>query len=517
MPLDAADPLNDDVAAIARLSAVPTILRVVTETTGLRLSLVARVTQDKWVACAVHDEIAFGLKAGDTLDVATTLCSKVRDTQVPVVIDHATEDSVYATHPTPKMYGFESYIAVPIFLADGAYFGNVCALDPLPAKVNQPKIVETMKLFAQLVSAQLAVETRESSTRQAKQRLESFVADAPATIAVFRGPSLIYELANERYCDFVGESDLVGKPVRKARPGNNTQSVADILEGVYATGEKYVATEMPVFHHGKTTYFDWIAQPTTDAEDRIDGVMSFGVDVTDRVMSRQQLEQTNQELDKFASVASHDLKAPLRGIGNIASWLEEDLGDGLSAESRQHLHLLRRRVNHMNALIDGVLRYSRAGSKLDVATEVDVRELLGGVIELVAPRKGAVIDLDDVLPTVTASKVALEQVFLNLISNALKHTTRRDARVTIRANDDGHRWIFSVADNGPGIAPEYHEKIWALFQTLGNSEGVDNTGIGLSIVKKAVEAHHGTVWLTSTIGEGSTFYFSWPKQPPRRN
>lgn len=515
MPLDAADPLNEDVAAISRLSAVPTILRVISETTGLRFSLVARVTEDKWVACAVHDEIAFGLRAGDTLDVATTLCSKVRDTQVPVVIDHATEDSVYAGHPTPKMYGFESYIAVPIFLADGTYFGTVCALDPLPAKVNQPKVIETMKLFAQLVSSQLAVEARESSTRVAKQRLESFVADAPATIAVFRGPSLVYELANERYCEFVGEPNLVGKPVRRARPGSDTQAVADILERVYATGEKYVATEMAIPHHGRTTYFDWVAQPTTDAEGRVDGVLSFGVDVTERVLARQELEQTNQELDKFASVASHDLKAPLRGIGNIASWLEEDLGDGLSGESRQHLHLLRRRVNHMNALIDGVLRYSRASSKLDVATEVDVRELLGGVVELVAPREGAVIDLDDSLPRVIASKVALEQVFLNLISNALKHTTRSDARVTIRAEDGGPHWIFSVADNGPGIAPEYHEKIWALFQTLGNSDGVDNTGIGLSIVKKAVEAHGGDVWLTSAIGEGSTFFFSWPKQPPR--
>ena len=115
--------IPSDVEAVARLEAVPTILRVVTETTGLRFSLVARVTQDTWTACAVHDELAFGLKAGGTLDVATTLCSEVRDSHTPIIINHASEDPRYCTHHTPKIYGLESYIAVPIFLTDGSYFG----------------------------------------------------------------------------------------------------------------------------------------------------------------------------------------------------------------------------------------------------------------------------------------------------------------------------------------------------------------------------------------------------------
>ncbi len=160
------DPINRDVEAIGRISAVPTILRVIAETTGLRFCAVARVTQDQWVACAVHDHLGFGLAPGGTLDVATTLCAEVRDTRATVVMDHASTDSKYCNHQTPKLYGFESYISVPIFLVNGDYFGTVCALDPLPTPVNQPKIVSMMTLFAELIGAQLAAEQRQTETQE---------------------------------------------------------------------------------------------------------------------------------------------------------------------------------------------------------------------------------------------------------------------------------------------------------------------------------------------------------------
>ena len=161
-----ADPINRDVEAIGRISAVPTILRVIAATTGMRFCAVARVTQDQWVACAVHDHLNFGLVPGGTLDVATTLCAEVRDTRATVVIDHASTDAKYCTHQTPKQYGFESYISVPIFRVNGDYFGTVCALDPLPAHVNQPKILTMMTLFAELIAAQLEAEQERSETQQ---------------------------------------------------------------------------------------------------------------------------------------------------------------------------------------------------------------------------------------------------------------------------------------------------------------------------------------------------------------
>ena len=157
--------IRRDLDAIARISSVPTILRVISETTGLRLSLVARVTGTEWTALAVNDQMCFGLEVGGKLAVATTLCATVRDTRAPVIVEHASQDPDYCKNPIPKMYGFESYIGVPIFLADGRYFGNVCALDARPTPVKLPRIEAMMTLFAQLISAQLAAEAHQEATR----------------------------------------------------------------------------------------------------------------------------------------------------------------------------------------------------------------------------------------------------------------------------------------------------------------------------------------------------------------
>jgi signal transduction histidine kinase len=161
------DHLQADIAAVARISAVPTILRVVTQITGLRLALVARVTRESWVACAVLDQMEFGLGVGDQLEVATTLCSEVRDTHEPIIIEHASREPEFCDHPTPRLYGLESYIAVPIFRPNGEYFGNVCALDSLPATLRDDKTLSMMKLFAELISLQLTAEEESHRDRVA--------------------------------------------------------------------------------------------------------------------------------------------------------------------------------------------------------------------------------------------------------------------------------------------------------------------------------------------------------------
>jgi signal transduction histidine kinase len=159
--------MSADIAAVQSISAVPTILQVVIATTGLRFACVARVTENSWTTCAVLDKIGFGLKPGDELDVATTLCSEVRDSRAPIVIDKASEDTQYCNHLTPRKYGFESYISLPLYRVDGEYFGTLCALDPLPAKLSDEKTVSTMKLFAELISLQLETQERLDESRVA--------------------------------------------------------------------------------------------------------------------------------------------------------------------------------------------------------------------------------------------------------------------------------------------------------------------------------------------------------------
>jgi signal transduction histidine kinase len=180
---DMADRLEQDVAAVSRIAGVPTILRTMRALTGLRFTLISRVTPERWVACAVHDEIDFGLKAGGELDVATTLCAEVRDSRRPILVEHASTDPVYCTHRTPKMYSFESYVAVPIFRRNGDYFGNICGLDPMPRDLKDGKTLAVLELFSELISLQLeAQEQYEGSRaelnaqREASKLREQFIA-----------------------------------------------------------------------------------------------------------------------------------------------------------------------------------------------------------------------------------------------------------------------------------------------------------------------------------------------------
>lgn len=219
------------------------------------------------------------------------------------------------------------------------------------------------------------------------------------------------------------------------------------------------------------------------------------------------------ELDQFAYVASHDLKAPLRGIANLAEWIQEDIGAHLSDESARHMRLLQGRVRRMQALIDGILAYSRAGRQLSEPEPVDTGALVQEVIELLAPPADVRIEVAPQMPTVPAERTPLQQVFMNLLGNAVKYTrmVRPDAVIRVEWRDAGDAFEFAVIDNGPGIAPEYHERVWGIFQTLEARDKVEGTGIGLSVVKKIVEARGGHVAVESTPKHGSTFRFSWLK------
>jgi signal transduction histidine kinase len=230
-------------------------------------------------------------------------------------------------------------------------------------------------------------------------------------------------------------------------------------------------------------------------------------------MVNQALAHSNRDLDQFAYVASHDLKAPLRGIASLASWIEEDLGERLDEEIAEHLRLLRSRVERLELLIEGILAYSRAGRGGTPAAPVDVGALVARVLELVAPPEDAEVTIAaDRWPTVTTVAVQLEQVWMNLIGNAIKHghAPGEPARITLRClgPEDG-AWHFTVADQGPGIAPEFQDRIFGMFQRLQSRDEVEGAGIGLAVVRKLVTAHGGKVWAEASPAGGTTMHFTW--------
>lgn len=257
---------------------------------------------------------------------------------------------------------------------------------------------------------------------------------------------------------------------------------------------------------------DYSLRVTKPGQDEIgvlyDGFNAMLAQIQER---QQQLERSNRDLDQFAYVASHDLKAPLRAITTLSSWIEEDLAGKLDDEGRRQMELLRSRVRRMDALIEGILHYSRIGRLESRGERVEVARLLAEVVEAIDPPAGFRIEVAPAMPVLHTHRLRLEQVFTNLISNAIQHHHRIVGRVEVSWRRLGDVHEFTVADDGPGIAREHQARVFMMFQSFGNTEKGDHTGLGLSLVKKLVEEEGGSISLESEPGHGCRFCFTWPE------
>lgn len=224
------------------------------------------------------------------------------------------------------------------------------------------------------------------------------------------------------------------------------------------------------------------------------------------------LEKKNKELDQFAYITSHDLKSPLRGINNLSEWIMEDMGDRLTEDSRKYFELLRGRVMRMEALIDSILKYSRAGKSFGEKEMVNTKQVVIQALNKVKPGANFKIFYDETLPEIYGNKKDIEEVFLNFISNAVLHNNAQQPIVNITYTELDNHYRFCIADNGQGIKPEFHQKIFTFFQTLETRDKIEATGAGLAIVKKIIESYEGKVWVESEEGKGARFYFTWPKK-----
>ena len=226
----------------------------------------------------------------------------------------------------------------------------------------------------------------------------------------------------------------------------------------------------------------------------------------------RELKQANEELQEFAHVTAHDLKTPLRAIGTLAGWLLKDYADKFDEQGKKKVGMLFTRARQMNALIDDILRYSRVGHDTTKKQRVDLNAVLSEVIAGIDPPENIEITVESEMPVLKCEKVHIIQIFQNLLSNAIKYMDKPSGQIKIGCAEQDAFWRFSVIDNGCGIERKHYERIFKLFQTLSPCDGVENTGIGLSIVKKIVELNDGSVSVESEVGKGSTFIFTLPKQ-----
>jgi signal transduction histidine kinase len=224
------------------------------------------------------------------------------------------------------------------------------------------------------------------------------------------------------------------------------------------------------------------------------------------------LKRQKDELDQFAHIVSHDIKAPLRGIDNVVTWIEEDHSFDLPPKVIEYLNVIKGRIKRAENLLGGILAYARIGRQVAVKEWVDVKELVMEAGEYIPQRAGISLILGSRLPVIYTERVPLLQVLTNLIVNAFKYHDKDRGEVRINCKNGGPLYEFSVSDDGPGISPAYHQKIFAIFQTLQEGDKLETTGVGLAIVKKILDDRNLSICVDSDIGKGTSFVFTWPKE-----
>jgi two-component system sensor kinase FixL len=381
--------------------------------------------------------------------------------------------------------------------------------------------VRVRREMRQRQSAQQDLLRRAEELRASESRLRAVVDTATDGIIVIGEDGIVdrFNPAAERIFGYAA-ADVLGRNVSMLMPSPDREQHDGYLARYLAGGEPRIigsGREVRARRKDGSTFPMDLAISEMHVGNRR---MFTGIvrDISGRKRTEEQratlireLRSANEELEDFAYVVSHDLKAPLRAIGSLADWIETDYHDRLDTEGREHLQLLRSRVRRMDALIDGILEYSRIGRVRQALTAVPTDRVLKETIDLLAPPPHIRVLIDGTLPTVNAEPTRIRQVFQNLLSNAIKYMDKPDGIIRIACRPLDGMWQFSVADNGAGIDPRHYAKVFQLFQTLEPRDRVESTGVGLTLVKKIVELYGGRVWIDSLPGRGSTFYFTLPR------
>ncbi|WP_299898319.1 ATP-binding protein [uncultured Aquimarina sp.] len=239
-------------------------------------------------------------------------------------------------------------------------------------------------------------------------------------------------------------------------------------------------------------------------------------DITSQIEAQQlkeellrNLEQSNKELNDFAHVVSHDLKSPLRSMNALITWFKEDYEDKLDEGAMKSFDSLLNKIEKMDHMIDGILSYSSIDKNEKEKQKVNLNKIVSDILEMIFIPETFSVNIHDMLPVVMGDKFRFQQLFQNIISNAIKYNDKEKGVLDIKCREIGGFWEFTLADNGPGIPKAYHRKIFEIFQTA--QDKTKSTGIGLSIVKKIVNMYGGEVQVSSEENKGTTFLFTLKK------
>lgn len=362
----------------------------------------------------------------------------------------------------------------------------------------------------------------EQRAREQEEQIRLFVKHTPAAVAMFDN-QMRYMVASDRWFRDYGLEgmEIIGKSHYKVFPD------IDNMPHWKAIHQRCLNGAIEIREHdafprsdGTTDYIRYEIYPWKTSSDKIGGIIMFTEVITEKIKAQEDLRklnkrltESNKELEQFAYVASHDLQEPLRMVSSFLQLLEKKYKAQLDETAHQYIHFAVDGSERMKTLINDLLKFSRVGTTVEENSEVDCNLLLKNVIKVYEQKineNEAKIRVQQ-LPVIRANRTQLEQLFQNLIGNALKYRGKDAPCIEIGANEEGSGWIFYVKDNGIGIEKKFYEKVFVIFQRLHGKNEYGGTGIGLAICKKIVERHGGKIWIESEPGNGSTFYFSFPK------
>jgi PAS domain S-box-containing protein len=365
--------------------------------------------------------------------------------------------------------------------------------------------------------------TAEKALREAEERFRALANNISqlAWMADEKGYIFWY---NQRWFDYTGTTleEMAGWGWQKVHHPDHVQQVVTKISKCFQTGEVWEDTFPLRGRDGDYRWFLSRAVPIRDLEGKVSRWFGTNTDITERKKSEErllktvgELKRSNDELQQFAYVASHDLQEPLRMVASYTQLLAKRYKGRLDSEADEFIAYAVDGANRMQGLIQDLLAYSRAGINgkvlREISTENALKEALTN-LRVMIEESGAVVTHDS-LPAITTDDTQLAQVFQNLVGNAIKYHSAEVPHVHVSATKNGGKeWIFSVRDNGLGIAPQYFERIFILFQRLHGRTEFKGTGIGLAICKKILERLGGRIWVESEPEKGSTFYFALPER-----
>ncbi len=417
---------------------------------------------------------------------------------------HVADREAYSKAPTAREMGEERGLVGR--RSDGAEFPVEIGLRPIELSSGP------------VVLCSLLDDSLRKVTERTLRQYETIVTNSDDAIISVSSAGIIlsWNPGAERLYGY-GADEILGEPISCLAAGAEAQGAAEVLDAL-ANNEIMRSHRCEHRHrNGDRVDVAMTVSPIRNADGDVIGAAIISRDISEEIEAEKLLTQyasdllhTNKELERFAYVVSHDVRAPLRGISNVAQWLAEDFGHLVDDDARENIRLMIERTDRLSRMIDGILKYSRAGRTELTYEEVDVNAIVAESIDALAPPSSIRVRVDGPLPSIVYDESQLRQVFQNLIGNAATHLGRPDGEIVISCRPCGEFWEFGVRDNGVGIAKQHSDRIFELFQTLKPKDECGTTGVGLAIVKSIVERNGGRVRMVSQEGQGAEFLFTIP-------